>query len=117
MPPKSRKRAKNAPEPSFDSGPNPLELDSSNPHSTSLKRAKTGCNLKGFPSLPPELLHKIADYFPQIHITDILMNPTNVGEYDGAPDYKSRFVVLRSLSQTCRDLREFYLPLLWERFE
>jgi hypothetical protein len=113
MPPKHRKRVKKTPVSSSDSD---SDLEP-RPQLKSSKHIPASSNLKGFPSLPHELLSAIANCFPKIHTNDILANPTCVGEYSGSPDFQSRFTALRSLSQTCRNLREFYLPLLWERFQ
>ncbi|KAG9082246.1 hypothetical protein FS749_007007 [Ceratobasidium sp. UAMH 11750] len=114
MPPKSKKRVKKAPEPNTgpDSAPESVE------NSASTSRIPAQSRLKGFLSLPHELLLKIANYFPKILPYDILLHETCVGHLTGAASgFQSRFNTLRALSQTCRFLREFYLPLLWERFE
>ncbi|KAF8596239.1 hypothetical protein BDV93DRAFT_563523 [Ceratobasidium sp. AG-I] len=114
MPPKSKKRAKKA-QASLDPESNETRVDESKSRTTA--SGVIGSNLTGFPVLPHELLSEIITYFPSIQTEDILLNPTSVGEYSGSPDYTSRFRVLRALSQTCRSLRGFFLPLLWERFE
>ncbi|QRV90574.1 F-box-like protein [Ceratobasidium sp. AG-Ba] len=116
MPPKSRKRAKTSrTEIVTDSSLAPQQhfndtASSSNPGLCNSTRT-------GLPSLPPELFLQILESFREIQEIDIFPNTRYLGETDKEIDYKSRFITLRGLSQTCQALRRFFLPLLWEHFE
>jgi len=71
-------------------------------------------NTSGLAMLPPELLDEIISYLPQIETPFIkdLAQPL--------PDNESgleRLAFLRVLSQTCRSLRRFALPLCWEAIQ
>lgn len=59
----------------------------------------------------------ILSSWPVIPDAEILANPTNIPSSGDGPDYLGRFRVLLALSQTCRGLRDFYLPLCWERLQ
>lgn len=71
----------------------------------------------GFIKLPSELHLMILSSWPTIPDEEILANPTNIRSSEDGPDYLGRFRVLLALSQTCRALRAFYLPLCWERLQ
>lgn len=66
----------------------------------------------GLITLPSEILLEIASYFPELSTAEIL------DDLHALPtDSRQRFAALRSLSQTCKDLRAVVLPLAWERLE
>jgi len=61
-------------------------------------------------TLPPELLLEIVSVFPKVPAFVDLV----VGRLEVEDVYKDRPDALRALSQTCRTLRRFFLPLYWE---
>ncbi|QRV75822.1 F-box-like protein [Ceratobasidium sp. AG-Ba] len=116
MPPKSRKRAKKS-HPEIVTEPSLASQQHFNDTASSSNPGLNTSARTGLPSLPPELFLQILESFREIQEIDIFPNTRYLGESDKEIDYKSRFVVLRGLSQTCRALRHFFLPLLWEHFE
>ncbi|SJL12602.1 uncharacterized protein ARMOST_16030 [Armillaria ostoyae] len=67
-------------------------------------------NMTGLPVLPNELLLEILSYWPSIPI------PAKDRRVF-SERYMERFHALLTLSQTCRSLRNVFLPLVWERLE
>jgi hypothetical protein len=74
---------------------------------------------KGILVLPTETILEILSYIPRIQLPLLYPSAWTAPEY---PNYDPkdeaygvvRSDVLRSLSQTCRSYRNFFLPLLWE---
>lgn len=62
--------------------------------------------------LPPELLLMVAEYYPQISPIAVI-GCHNVM----SPIWRERHNVLRALSQTCRGMRDLFLPMLYEEVE
>ncbi|KAJ7434784.1 hypothetical protein B0H11DRAFT_699620 [Mycena galericulata] len=59
------------------------------------------------PDLPTELLLEIVKYYPeQLSSLDASVHGTHSDQFDGND-------TLRALSQTCRTLRDVFLPVLW----
>ncbi|KAF9527088.1 hypothetical protein CPB83DRAFT_856711 [Crepidotus variabilis] len=70
-------------------------------------------NSQGFAIFPNELLLQILDYLPPF-----TPPVANYGRGDAAIEvHNTRRSALRALSQTCRSLRQFFLPYAWEYFE
>lgn len=67
---------------------------------------------KGILAFPSELLLEIVSHFTEISIEEICKNPRTLPVH-----YRERFGALRTLSQTCKELRTICLPLAWERLE
>ncbi|KAK0227377.1 hypothetical protein EDD85DRAFT_974958 [Armillaria nabsnona] len=67
-------------------------------------------SITGLPVLPNELLLEILSYWPSIPI------PAKDRRVF-SERYMQRFHALLALSQTCRSLRNVFLPLVWERLE
>ncbi|KAF8600331.1 hypothetical protein BDV93DRAFT_588353 [Ceratobasidium sp. AG-I] len=105
MPPKNKKRSHKLPEP---------DISIISVENTSEAIATDNAQ-HGFIKLPPELHLIILSSFPTIPDAEILANPMKIQSYKDGRDYLGRFRVLHALSQTCRALRTFYLPLYWER--
>jgi hypothetical protein len=63
-----------------------------------------------FVTLPPELLLEIVSVSPKVpDLVDFV-----VGRLELKEVYNDRTDALRALSQTCRTLRRFFLPMYWE---
>jgi len=67
-------------------------------------------NSVGFSVLPNEIYFEILS---NLHAVQIL---ADTEDDDDSVDHDRRFT-LSALSQTCRSLRQFFLPHLWERIE
>lgn len=109
MPPESRKGTYE-----------PSELNDASttlPSVAANSRALANDSQPGFTKLPSELHLAILSYFPSIPDAEILANPKYIQSSKAGPDYLERFHVLLALSQTCRAVRAFYLPLCWERLQ
>src|ERR1700690_4341766 len=80
---------------------------------TSLVAPNAQNNGAGIQSMPHELLLEILQYLgPPLDRT--------TGHFGGTPPYplnNERRRTLHSLSQCCRALRSFFLPLAWEYFD
>ena len=68
-----------------------------------------------FATIPQELFDEIVSYFPpplpiSYNSNDMFPRPPRL-------KYAEREVILRSLSQTCKDLRRMAFPLLWKRID
>ena len=67
-------------------------------------------NIRGFPSLPVELLLEVTSHLVRVPIPSYKLSL-----------YPARYLAhhntLRSLSQTCRSLRSIFLPHVWRRIE
>lgn len=65
-----------------------------------------------FPTLPAEVWLEILSYYLPISDEKI----SSAGAVLPSR-YLLRYETIRALSQTCRSIRRFFLPLLWERIE
>ena len=67
-------------------------------------------NIRGFPSLPVELLLEVTSHLVRVPIPSYKLSL-----------YPARYLAhhntLRSLSQTCRSLHSIFLPHVWRRIE
>ncbi|KAJ7364654.1 hypothetical protein DFH08DRAFT_275781 [Mycena albidolilacea] len=64
--------------------------------------------MPSLPDLPTELLMEIVKYYPQLlSEVDVCLPGVDRDQFDGND--------LRALSQTCRTLRDIFLPVLWTR--
>ena len=68
-----------------------------------------------FAAIPQELFDEIVSYFPPP--LPIAYNPNDIFPRPPHLKYAEREVILRSLSQTCKDIRRMALPLLWKRID
>jgi hypothetical protein len=109
MPPRHTKKPRNHLEPIVDT---PTEQWSDAYAASDITNSK-----HGFINLPSELHLMILSNFPAIPEAEILLNPIYIDQTEGRPNYLDRFRVLLALSQTCHDLRIFYLPVCWERLQ
>jgi len=86
----------------------PLTLNIMSPKTRAMSRA--AFNSIGLAALPNEIYYEILSNVPAVQIL------VDTDEDDASVDHDRRFT-LSALSQTCRSLRQFFLPHLWERIE
>ena len=67
-------------------------------------------NIRGFPSLPVELLLEVTSHLVRVPIPSYKQSVYSAR-------YLAHHNTLRSLSQTCRSLRSIFLPHVWRRIE
>lgn len=77
-------------------------------HSQALRAGPV--NTQGLPSLPTETLLEITSHLPKVGLMNKCRPVLGAG-------YLDRQAALKALSQTCRSLRNVFLPIAWQRIE